>query len=184
MIYLLQKLIDYTKKNNINPVPATTPNVYIDPNIFNTASNPTPVPVINNNLNVNPNMLLNFNVTTRQNVGTNPNKSANTTPTLTLNDLLQYYLQLFTLNWPIPQCKQLTDISEIKQPIFVRYGRKYLVGIKIKSPEETIQSSSATAASANNTVPMTVGGRINKLWNRLLKYKNKNKSKKLKKLNT
>jgi hypothetical protein len=67
---------------------------------------------------------------------------------------LEQLLELFKKNWPIGHCQQLTDNLNIQQPIFVRYGKPYLVGVKINP--EIINLS---------------GGRIKKLWRRMQKLK-------------
>jgi hypothetical protein len=55
--------------------------------------------------------------------------------------MLEEELTYYESNWQLPQCRQLTDTSKIKQPIFVRYDNEFLVGIQIKNKKQLNQVS-------------------------------------------
>ena len=92
-------------------------------------------------------------------------------------------------NWNLPQCNFL---SNIKQPIFVRFDKPHLIGIKIKESNDPVEESVNVGENEGAGVGLmveqqqpviqqaieTVGGRkINKLWKKLIKYRNNKKNK-------
>jgi hypothetical protein len=100
------------------------------------------------------------------------------------NDEIIEYLRYFLSNWPIQRCQQLTNHSNIRQPLFVRYDQPYLVGIKIipknsaNSGLESIYDQNATVVNVNNNEEAAgvglgrSGGDFHKIWRRMLKFKN------------
>jgi hypothetical protein len=78
-----------------------------------------------------------------------------------LNNVI-FILMKVKKSLPIPQCQQLTDNTDIKQPLFVRYDQPYLVGIRINT-EYNYENNN----SGNNTNNSKLTEKLNDILSQL-----------------